>query len=102
MRITAHLGGKTADELAEVALFAVEYGPTMRYGKRLDFYDWPEPGNPKLLAKRDYSVYSRFCSRVIRGLSKGKRYYFRVIARDLAGNETRGRRGRFIFRPGRK
>jgi hypothetical protein len=87
MRVVARLGGASPDELADVALFRVEYGPDAKYGKALDFYEWPEPEKSKS-KERDYSGYSRFCSRLVTGLEKGRTWHYRVIARDLAGNET--------------
>ncbi len=88
--IRAELGGKTVDELADVALFRVEYGADANYGQALDYYDWPEPENPGKVKGRNYTGYSRHFSRVLTGLEKGKTYHYRVMARDPAGNSTTG------------
>jgi hypothetical protein len=98
VRVTARLGGTSPDELAEVALFRIEWGPDARYGSRLDFIAWPEPESPRPGVKgRDYSGYARFCSRLITGLEKGRTWHFRVTARDPAGNETVGADGTFTY-----
>jgi len=97
--ISARLGGETADELADVALFRIEYGRSRRMGEAVDFYDWPEPADPNLKVKgRNYSGYARSFSRLVTGLEEGRRYYYRVVARDPAGNESSSRRGAFIYR----
>ncbi|MFH1024038.1 MAG: hypothetical protein V1809_11715 [Planctomycetota bacterium] len=97
-RITARLGGADDDELADVALFKIEYGPDTNYGRKLDFIEWPEPENPALGVKlRDYSGYARFCSRRVTGLEKGKTCHYRVTARDPAGNESVGADGTFTY-----
>ncbi len=88
VRVTALLGGKTPDELADVALFRVEYGPDAKYGEASDFYSWPDPQNPGKVKERNYSGYSRHFSRLLTGLQKGKTYHYRVVALDPAGNRT--------------
>ncbi|MHC4915102.1 MAG: hypothetical protein ACYTGB_06385, partial [Planctomycetota bacterium] len=90
VRVSAELGGKTADELADVALFRVEYGLDARYGQALDFYEWPEPENPGKVKGRNYTGYARQFSRVLTGLEKGKTYHYRVVARDPGGNTSAG------------
>jgi hypothetical protein len=98
LRVTARLGGQTPDQLADVALFKVEWGPDAGYGRQLDFIEWPEPENPAQTVKgRDYSGYARCCSRLITGLEKGRTYHFRVTARDPAGNQTAGPDGTFTY-----
>jgi len=98
VRVSARLGGTSPDELADVALFRIEWGPDARYGSKLDFLDWPEPENPRQGVKgRDYSGYARSCSRLITGLEKGRTWHFRVTARDPAGNETVGADGTFTY-----
>jgi hypothetical protein len=98
VRITVSLGGTSAEELADVALFRVEWGPDADCGRKLDFIEWPEPGNPSLAAKgRDYSGYARRGSRLITGLEKGQSYHFRVVARDPAGHETASPTDKFTW-----
>ncbi len=84
--ITAELAGATADELADVAQFKLEFGRTKDYGQTLDFFDWPEPKNSKFLYSRRFG-YSRNFRWRQKGLDKGT-YHFRLIARDPAGLET--------------
>ena len=85
--ITARLAGKTPDELADVALFKLEYGRTRKYGQTVEFFDWPEPQNSKLLEGRRFG-YSRHFRWTLKGLRKGWIYHYRLTARDPAGLET--------------
>jgi hypothetical protein len=87
MLLRASLGGASPDELADVALFKVEYGPSESYGQSVDFFDWPEPGKSKGVASRRFGYSRSFFTR-IEGFDKGKTYHYRVIARDPAGLET--------------
>jgi len=84
--ITAELAGATADELADVAQFKLEFGRTKDYGQSVDFFDWPEPKDSKFSYKRRFG-YSRNFRWRRKGLDKGT-YHFRLIARDPAGLET--------------
>jgi hypothetical protein len=98
VRVTARLAGESPDQLAEVALFRIEWGPDAAYGHQLDFIEWPEPENPEGGVRgRDYRGYARIGSRLITGLEKGKTYHYRVTARDPAGNETAGQDGTFSY-----
>jgi len=85
--IAAQLVGKTPDELADVALFKLEYGPTEKYGKTVEFFDWPDPQNSARVQGRRFG-YSRHFRWALQGLQKGKTYHFRLTARDPAGLET--------------
>ena len=85
--ITAELVGKTPDELADVALFKLEYGPTDKYGKTVEFFNWPDPQNSARLRSRRFG-YSRHFRWALQGLQKGNTYHFRLRARDPAGLET--------------
>lgn len=85
--IHAELAGGNDDERADVARFAVDYGPTTTYGKRAEFVDWPDPTNSKLLAERRCG-YSRVCSVKAPAPAKGQTMHFRVTARDPAGLEA--------------
>jgi len=83
----AELIGNTDDELADVAMFRIEYGPTSSYGHTIDFYDWPEPGKSKGVPGRRFA-YSRKLVYQLKGLESGKTYHYRITARDPAGNEA--------------
>jgi len=86
-RLTASLAGKTDDELADVALFRLEYGPTAELGTTVDFYDWPDPASGKRVKGRRFG-YSRHVARTLKGLRKGRVHHYRLTARDPAGLET--------------
>ena len=82
--ITAALAGESEDELVDVALFKLEYGPTGRYGKAVDFFDWPNPADGKNVKGRRFG-YSRHFKAALADLSKGKPVHYRLTARDPAG-----------------
>jgi uncharacterized protein (TIGR03790 family) len=84
--ISAELGGQGPDELADVALFKLEYGQDSKYGKTVDFFNWPEPLKPKALPARRFG-YGRHFSHTIKS-AKGQELHFRLTARDPAGLET--------------
>jgi len=86
--VAATLEGKTADELADVALFRLEYGPTTAYGQAVEFFDWPEPEKGRNVKGRRFG-YSRHFQATLKGLKKGATTHWRLTARDPAGNETR-------------
>ena len=86
--ITASLAGKTDDELADVALFRLDYGPTKACGQAVDFCDWPEPDKARGVKGRRFG-FSRHFRATLKGLTKGKTYHYRLTARDPAGLETR-------------
>jgi len=85
--ISAALAGKTPDELADVALFKLEYGPTAAYGQTIDFSDWPQPANGDKVDGRRFG-YSRHFRWTLTGLEKGQTYHYRLTARDPAGLQT--------------
>ncbi|MDD4891749.1 MAG: hypothetical protein PHU85_17660, partial [Phycisphaerae bacterium] len=86
--IRIDLAGEKDDELADVALFRIDYGPTASYGKYVDFIDWPEPQKSKGVQGRRYG-YSRHATLKIPVPAKGETVHYRVTARDPAGLETR-------------
>ena len=115
---SAALAGLSADELAEVALFRLDYGPTTAYGQAVDFFDWPEPQKSNLLPATRASDaeptpaesqtqsaeagetrateagqgrrfgYSRFFQATLKDLPKGEPVHFRLTARDPFGHEA--------------
>ncbi|KPK79309.1 MAG: hypothetical protein AMJ81_13425, partial [Phycisphaerae bacterium SM23_33] len=85
--VAASLAGKTPDELADVALFQLEYGLTTQYGNTVEFHDWPEPQKARGVKARRFG-YSRHFRRKLTGLAAGGTYHFRLTARDPAGLET--------------
>ena len=91
VRVSARLGGRSPDQLADVALYRVEFGEGRRLNRASDFYEWPRPEDPGKVEGRRYSGYARQLSRLITGLEPGRRYRFRVVARDPAANESRSR-----------
>jgi len=86
--VAASLAGTSPDELADVALFRLDYGPTARYGQCVDFFDWPQPRKGRGVKGRRFG-YSRHFRWTLRGLKSGVRYHYRLTARDPAGLETR-------------
>ncbi len=94
--IAVSLSGSSPEELADVALFRLEYGPDRTYGQAVDFFDWPEPKRPTSTApmpsgrpvKGRRFGYSRHFRWSLKGLKKGRTYHYRLTARDPAGNET--------------
>jgi hypothetical protein len=87
VRIIAALGGRSDDELADVAMFKVEYGQSRSYGQSVDFVHWPSPEKSRGMAGRRFGYSRRFVTRIT-GLDAGRSYHYRVIARDPAGLET--------------
>jgi hypothetical protein len=85
---TVALAGANADELTDVALFRLEYGPTANYGRTVEFFDWPEPEKSKGVKGRRFGYSRQFAAR-LSGLAKGKACHYRLTARDPAGLETR-------------
>jgi len=86
--VRAELAGKTDEQKADVALFRLDYGPTAKYGRVVDFQDWPEPDSGKEVKGRRFG-YSRHFLWTLKGLAKGKTVHYRLTARDPAGLETR-------------
>jgi len=86
-KITIELAGKTADELADVALFKLQYGPTAEYGQQVDYFDWPGPQDSSYLKDRRFG-WSRRASWTVKGPTEGESLHLCVIARDPAGNQT--------------
>ena len=86
VRISARLGGASDDELADVAMFKVEYGLTKAYGQSVDFFDWPDPASNTAPGRR-FGYSRRFSTRLAK-LERGKTYHFRVTVRNPAGLET--------------
>ena len=85
--IQASLTGRNEDELADVALFRLEYGPTKEYGQAVDYYDWPEAESSQWISERRFG-YTRHCRYIVKGLERGRKYHCRLIARDPAGLES--------------
>jgi len=94
VRISVSLSGKTPDELADVALFKLEYGPGKAYGTTVDFFSWPEPEKGRGVKGRRFG-YSRHAAWTLRDVAKGARIRYRITARDPAGNETTSKEGTF-------
>ncbi|MHC4718697.1 MAG: hypothetical protein ACYS5V_17160, partial [Planctomycetota bacterium] len=94
--VAAELAGKTDEQRVDVALFKLEYGRTTAYGRSVDFCDWPEPDNGGNVKGRRFG-YSRHFRWRLKGLRKGRRYHYRLTARDPAGLQTRTRDA--TFRP---
>jgi hypothetical protein len=93
--VTARLVGENDDELADVALFRLEYGPTDKYGKTVEYFDWPDPADGKNVKGRRFG-YSRHFAATLTDLPKGGVVHYRLTARDPAGL-TSSRTG--TFRP---
>jgi len=85
--VTARLAGESEDELVDVALFKLEYGPTKAYGKTIAFFDWPDPADGKNVKGRRFG-YSRHFKATLADLPKGKPVHYRLTARDPAGLKT--------------
>ncbi len=85
--LSASLAGESEDELADVALFRLEYGPTTKYGTTIDFFDWPDPAKSRGVKGRRFG-YSRHAAWSLKGLDGKTTYHYRITARDPAGNET--------------
>jgi len=94
LRIEVFLGGKTEEELVDVAVFKLQYGTTREYQWSVPFYRWsvlPEGGgNGRRNRILDvmYSGYSRRKTWIIKKPAGKGTYFFRITARDPAGNET--------------
>jgi uncharacterized protein (TIGR03790 family) len=84
--LSVSLAGTNDDELADVALFRLEYGPSASYGKTVEFYDWPSPEKSRDVPGRRFG-YSRHFRTVLTGLGAGPVHY-RLTARDPAGHQT--------------
>ena len=84
--LSASLAGANDDELADVALFRLEYGPTASYGKTVEFYDWPSPEKSRDVPGRRFG-YSRHFRTVLTDLGAAPVHY-RLTARDPAGHQT--------------
>ncbi len=86
--VSVALAGTSPDELADVALFRLEYGRTQSYGQMVDFYSWPEPGNSGRVEGRRFG-YSRHFRWTLTGLEAGRTCHYRLTARDPAGLTSR-------------
>ena len=84
--LSVSLAGANEDELADVALFRLEYGPTASYGKTVEFYDWPSPEKSRNVPGRRFG-YSRHFRTVLTGLTT-RPVHYRLTARDPAGHQT--------------
>jgi len=84
--LAVSLEGKTVDELADVALFKLEHGPTKALGTTLDFFSWPAPEKSRAKGRR--FGYARHAAWKLTDLKRGTPVHYRITARDPAGNES--------------
>ena len=92
--VSVSLAGQSPDELADVALFKLDYGPTDRYGQTVEFTDWVQPNDSALIRSRRFG-YSRHFRWTLKGLQRGRTYHYRLTARDPAGLEATTADGTF-------
>ena len=85
--LSVALAGKTPDEVADVALFKLEYGPGKAYRTTVEFFHWPEPEKSRGVKGRRFG-YSRHATWTLPDAAKGAAIHYRITARDPAGNET--------------